>query len=116
VVTPCGRPVVSSISQRMIRSGATEANARYKTFTGIHRTDPEQSQAAWFAHTGPTGHGIEPVRGRPEGPAPDPHNNNGELSLPSRLLLSRPVHQWSAAERLLALHESHGLHAAALHA
>ena len=39
-----------------------------------------------------------------------------EVSLPSSLSPSRPAGQWSAAERLLALHESHGLHGSALHA
>ena len=39
-----------------------------------------------------------------------------EVSMPSSLSQNRPAGQWCAAERLLALHESHGLHGAALHA
>ena len=45
-----------------------------------------------------------------------PRNGGVAVSMPSSLPQSRPAQQWSAAERLLALHESHGLHGAALHA
>ena len=36
--------------------------------------------------------------------------------MPNHLPQSRPARQWSAAERLLALHESHGLSGSTLHA
>ena len=45
-----------------------------------------------------------------------PRNGGVAVSMPSSLPQSRQAQQWSAAERLLALHESHGLHGAALHA
>lgn len=37
-------------------------------------------------------------------------------TLPERLPEGRSIDQWSAAERMLALHQSHGLHGQALHA
>ena len=45
-----------------------------------------------------------------------PRNTAPQTVMPSSLPQSLPARQWSAAERLLALHESHGLSGAALHA
>jgi transposase-like protein len=44
-----------------------------------------------------------------------PRKRGAEVVMPSSLPQSRPAGQWSAAERLLALQESHGLSGEALH-
>ncbi len=41
---------------------------------------------------------------------------DADVAMPGRLPQSLPARQWSAAERLLALHESHGRSGEALHA
>lgn len=46
----------------------------------------------------------------------NPPKVHGEIVMPSSLPQSLPARQWSAVDRLLALHESHGLSGAALHA
>lgn len=38
------------------------------------------------------------------------------IPMPEQLPQGRSIDQWSAAERMLALHQSHGLHGQALHA
>lgn len=44
-------------------------------------------------------------------------NTSGSQALMAKQLpLDRSIEQWSAAQRMLALHESHGLHGQALHA
>lgn len=45
-----------------------------------------------------------------------PQASGAESVMPSSLPDGRPAQQWSAAQRLLALHESYGLSGAALHA
>jgi transposase-like protein len=45
-----------------------------------------------------------------------PRQGHVEAGMPSGLPQSRPAGQWSGAERLLALNESHGLSGADLHA
>lgn len=42
--------------------------------------------------------------------------SGAEALMPEQLPASRSIDQWSAAQRMLALHESHGLHGQALHA
>lgn len=46
----------------------------------------------------------------------EPRKGKAEVAMPSSLPESLPARQWSAAERLLALQESHGLSGEALHA
>lgn len=45
-----------------------------------------------------------------------PHTGKAESVMPTSLPQSLPARQWSGAERLLALQESHGLSGEALHA
>lgn len=45
-----------------------------------------------------------------------PRKPGAAMAMPSSLPQSLPARQWRAAERLLALHESHGLSGQALHA
>ena len=45
-----------------------------------------------------------------------PSKRGGEVTMPSSLPQSLPAQQWSGAQRLLALQESHGLSGEALHA
>ena len=45
-----------------------------------------------------------------------PGKGGAEVVMPGQLPQSLPARQWSAAARLLALHESHGLSGEALHA
>ena len=114
VAFPCVRLVVAPTYSRMIRAVARQ-HVEKPSFTRVHRAGIAQGQGARHAHPNSVAAELNTPLGTLKGWLKR-SRHTGPASLPADMPVDIPAVQWTPAQRLLALHESHTLQGPALHA